>query len=151
MEMGRGQERKTPSIGDFLEELNKRKKATWQKNREFLADSAFVSVGSLEKIHRGSFSDFLKLDLDAEIRIAEHLLEELRPGGFIKKENYEQEKNRVKFVAFCKKRRELLLSYAEAKDNSDTKDLAEVMESEMPFLKGVYEKYLVEFSTDSDE
>lgn len=137
------------SLRDFVVATESREKKARLKNRELLSDTAMKEVFA-RKLREGNFSDFFERDVDRKIHIAEHLEEELFKG-MRDKENYRQEKIIAKLVAFYKKQKDLFLLYIEAKDDEKLQELASVMETEMPFLKEIHEKYMKEFSDDTLE
>ncbi len=131
-------------LQDFVQEMK-------SKEAEILKDpnmrEHFESHGANHHVRPGNFSDFFRMDIQAKVRIAEHLFEESGNEGHGEKEDFHRQEVLAKLVAFYQAQEQFFALYTEAKDDEKLHDLAAVMESEMPLLKETYEKYMNDFAS----
>lgn len=100
----------------------------------------FELPSGMKTVREGNFPDYLRLETQTTIYVAEQLLEKLREEGRGTKEDFQNQKTAEKFTAFCKAQEPLLHLYAEAKDDPTLHELEEV-----------YERRMKEFTADSSK
>lgn len=111
----------------------------------------FESHGASRRVRPGNFSDFFRMDLQTKVRAAEGVLKESNQSGHGTKEDFHKAEALAKFVEFYREQERFFALYAEARDDEKLRELALAMENEMPLLKETYEKYMKEFTVNTQE